>query len=357
MEIRQIRGDEGLRLRAIRLRALADSPMAYGSTLAREESCPDALWHERALRGATGDNAVTIVAEQNGLLVGMATGLVDAESEYGMQPTLVGVFVDGAVRRQGVGLELARRSSAGQGRAVLRASVSGSRPATRRPSHSIVDAVLSLPVRSGPTRPGLVWSKSKWRWTSPEQCLGLGRPAQERQRQSRAEEAMGSNPYFYFTPYRNDLQAALEDLRQVEFKAGRYDPAMQAADPPSYMFQFDFPPSDASPAPGAQHSSIEEAMDAGEESGTRSILDIMRIADEPDYAAACPLAPGELMELFATTQPTRDLIERVLVGGSQTGNAFAWQFWERIDRGQGRYIVVYENSEPREIFFAGMSWD
>jgi GNAT superfamily N-acetyltransferase len=49
---------------------------------------------------------VTIVAEQDGLLVGMATGLVDAESEDGMQPTLVGVFVDGAVRRQGVGLEL-----------------------------------------------------------------------------------------------------------------------------------------------------------------------------------------------------------------------------------------------------------
>jgi GNAT superfamily N-acetyltransferase len=104
MEIRRIRGDEGLQLRAIRLRALADSPMAYGSTLAREESYLEAVWHERALRGAAGDNAVTIVAEQNGLLVGMATGLVDAESQ--MQPTLVGVFVDGTVRRQGVGLEL-----------------------------------------------------------------------------------------------------------------------------------------------------------------------------------------------------------------------------------------------------------
>jgi hypothetical protein len=166
---------------------------------------------------------------------------------------------------------------------------------------------------------------------------------------------MGANPYFYFTLYRKDIQAALDALRQREFTAGRYDPAMQAADPPSYMFQFNFPPDDTSPAPGAQHNSIEEAIDAGAESGTRSILDIMQITDEPDYFAACPLSSDHLMELFGTTQPTRDLIEQVLIG---SGNRdFDWKFWEQIDRGQGRYIVVYENSEPRELFFAGMSWD
>jgi hypothetical protein len=143
---------------------------------------------------------------------------------------------------------------------------------------------------------------------------------------------MGSNPYFYFTPYRKDLQAALEDLllRQREFKAGRYDPAMQAADPPSYMFQFDFPPDDMSPAAGARHSSIEAAMNAGAESGTRSILDITRIADEPDYSAACPLSSGDLMELLGTTQPTRDLIERVLVGGSHLGGLSLGSFGSRL---------------------------
>jgi len=52
MEIRRIRADEGLRLKALRLRALADSPMAFGSTLAREQAYPDALWHERAATGA-----------------------------------------------------------------------------------------------------------------------------------------------------------------------------------------------------------------------------------------------------------------------------------------------------------------
>ena len=40
MEIRRIRADEGLRLRALRLHALGDLPTAYGSTLATEELYP-----------------------------------------------------------------------------------------------------------------------------------------------------------------------------------------------------------------------------------------------------------------------------------------------------------------------------
>jgi hypothetical protein len=169
--------------------------------------------------------------------------------------------------------------------------------------------------------------------------------------------SMGSNPYFYFTRYQPDVQAALEDLRQQEFTAGRYDPAMQAANPPSYMFQFKFPPGDGSPAPGARHGSIEEAMDAAAESGTGSILDIMRISDEPDFLAACPLPSDELMALFGTTKPTRDLVERIVVGSQNFADSLVLDFWERIDRGQGRYIIIYESSEPREIFFAGMSVD
>jgi hypothetical protein len=166
---------------------------------------------------------------------------------------------------------------------------------------------------------------------------------------------MGSSPYFYFTPYQKDVQAALDGLREHEFKAGRYDPAMSMADPPSYMFAFKFPPDDTSPAPGARHSSIGEAIDAGAESGTRSILDIMRITSEPDYFAACALPPDELIGLFGTIKPTRELVERVLIGTESSLGVNL--FWERIDRGQGRYVVVYDKSGPNELFFAGMSWD
>jgi len=168
---------------------------------------------------------------------------------------------------------------------------------------------------------------------------------------------MGANPYFHFTPYQKGIQSALDSLREQEFKAGRYDPAMSMADPPSFMFAFKFPPDETSPAPGAQHNSIEEAIDAGAESGsgTGSILDIMRIANEPDYSAACALSPDELIRLFGTVEPTRQLVERVLIGSEHSfGDNL---FWEQLDRGQARYVVVYDNSEPREMFFAGLSWD
>jgi GNAT superfamily N-acetyltransferase len=108
MEIRRIRADEGMRLKALRLRALADSPMAYGSTLAREQAYPDALWHERAASGAAGDKVVTFVAEHDDRLLGMAAGLAtDAESPS--DPIMVGVFVDGTVRRQGIGAALVQK--------------------------------------------------------------------------------------------------------------------------------------------------------------------------------------------------------------------------------------------------------
>ena len=107
MEIRRIHSDEGMRLRALRLHALVDAPMAYGSTFAREESYPEALWHERAATSAAGGNVVTFVAEHGNQLVGMATGLVvGLEPENNSQPTMVGVFVDHSVRRQGVGVAL-----------------------------------------------------------------------------------------------------------------------------------------------------------------------------------------------------------------------------------------------------------
>jgi GNAT superfamily N-acetyltransferase len=116
-EIRRIRPDEGLRLRALRLRALADAPTAFESTLAREEAFPEAIWHERALRGAAGRDAVTFIAEEDGAeegarWIGLATGLApDPDDSAGSDPAqsrpmLVGMFVDGTARRRGVGVAL-----------------------------------------------------------------------------------------------------------------------------------------------------------------------------------------------------------------------------------------------------------
>ena len=68
--VRPLRPDEWRELRALRLRALADAPEAFGTTLAEAEAQPDTFWQQRA----SGDDGVVIVAEVEARLVGMAWG-------------------------------------------------------------------------------------------------------------------------------------------------------------------------------------------------------------------------------------------------------------------------------------------
>jgi RimJ/RimL family protein N-acetyltransferase len=106
VEIRRIRADEGLRLRALRLHALAEAPMAFGSTLAREQTFPESTWHERAAAGASGSDRVTFVAEEADRLVGMATGVARHPDDPDHSPMLIGMFVDSTQRGRGVGAAL-----------------------------------------------------------------------------------------------------------------------------------------------------------------------------------------------------------------------------------------------------------
>jgi GNAT superfamily N-acetyltransferase len=106
LEVRRIRSEEGLNLRAIRLRALSDAPMAFGSTLAREEAFPESVWHDRAAGGASGTERATFVAQEGAQWVGLATGLAYDPDNEGHAPMLVGMFVDPVKRRSGVGAAL-----------------------------------------------------------------------------------------------------------------------------------------------------------------------------------------------------------------------------------------------------------
>ena len=147
---------------------------------------------------------------------------------------------------------------------------------------------------------------------------------------------MGAHPYWYTVKYRPDVDAALEDLRQREFKAGRYNPVMPF---------INFPITPSSPAPGRGHRTIADAFADADADGTRSILDVAGIADEPDFGVACPLAPEVLQSLYGTTQPTLAAVE---------GNM---DFLEDIERGQAAYIVCYTNGAPTELLFAGYWYD
>jgi hypothetical protein len=173
---------------------------------------------------------------------------------------------------------------------------------------------------------------------------------------------MGANPYFYFTKYQSDINIALQELRQQEFEAGRYDPAINMHDSKMWMFMFEFPPNAKTISPGAKHSSIEEAIKEAEDCGTCSILDIERISDSPELSTACPLSPEVLKRIFGTIKPTRELVEKVILDEEsmdfwEDGYDVFDDFWNVIWRGQGRYIILYDGVVPSEIFFVGYSWD
>jgi len=104
---RRIRPDEGPSLRALRLRALADAPMAFGSTLAREQAFADTVWRERAERGASGDDSVTFIVEHDGRWLGMVMGLArDPDVPDDPRPELVAMFVAPEARGRGIGAAL-----------------------------------------------------------------------------------------------------------------------------------------------------------------------------------------------------------------------------------------------------------
>jgi ribosomal protein S18 acetylase RimI-like enzyme len=96
VEVQRVRDDEWQDLRDIRLRALADAPAAFASTLEREAAFADEVWRQRARGGAASAN---FIVREEGVAIGMAA--VITESTPG-RVQLVGMWVDPGHRRHGV---------------------------------------------------------------------------------------------------------------------------------------------------------------------------------------------------------------------------------------------------------------
>ncbi len=87
--------------RALRLRALADSPDAFASTLSRERTLGDEHWSCRLDRGTQGGHDCPVLAEFGGEPVGLAWGRIeDAESD---KVCLYQMWVDPKFRSRGAG--------------------------------------------------------------------------------------------------------------------------------------------------------------------------------------------------------------------------------------------------------------
>jgi len=81
LTIRQVRPDEWEVLRAVRLRALEDSPAAFSGTLDEALEEPDDEWRARAEHGAAGDVSCCALAFEDDDPIGMAVGVRDPAVE------------------------------------------------------------------------------------------------------------------------------------------------------------------------------------------------------------------------------------------------------------------------------------
>ena len=77
MRIRSLVPEEWPRYREMRLRALEESPDAFGSTLESERLRPDEHWAERVRSGASSGCTLPLVAEKDGELVGLVWGRIE----------------------------------------------------------------------------------------------------------------------------------------------------------------------------------------------------------------------------------------------------------------------------------------
>jgi len=98
--VRPFTAEEWPAYRAIRLRALADAPDAFGSTLGAEQALAPETWAARLARSTTSGIDRALAAEANGELIGLAWAKEDADD-----PAIVNLFqmwVAPEARGQGV---------------------------------------------------------------------------------------------------------------------------------------------------------------------------------------------------------------------------------------------------------------
>lgn len=94
LEVRVVSGDDWAAWRDIRLRALEDSPSAFGSTYAREAAFAEDDWRERS----GGPDSVAVLVLEDGRPVGMGGGFREPP---GLR--VVAMWVEPQARGRGVG--------------------------------------------------------------------------------------------------------------------------------------------------------------------------------------------------------------------------------------------------------------
>jgi GNAT superfamily N-acetyltransferase len=104
IEIRRVRGGEWARLRALRLRALAEAPAAFASSVELEAAFPEVRWREMAIDAERAETAAMFIAAHGERWLGMS-GARWFDRPGGVV-SLWAMWVDPAARGRGVGQRL-----------------------------------------------------------------------------------------------------------------------------------------------------------------------------------------------------------------------------------------------------------
>lgn len=172
---------------------------------------------------------------------------------------------------------------------------------------------------------------------------------------------MGGSGWNYRVDYDADVGAALRALQQRTFAAGDYEQvwnqfgpemrsalASELAEMASMMGEELDPASVTRLAESGVPASIDDALTWAADSGTHSILDIVYgVGVQPDFGYITALDDAAYQRLFATTTPTVAQVEAELLALDSMIEA----------RWQGVYVIAYEDGQPTQLFFVGVSGD
>jgi GNAT superfamily N-acetyltransferase len=106
--IRIVQAHEWARYREVRLRSLADSPDAFGSTLAEEQDRSPDDWAARLAAAAVSGDDYPLIAELDGAAVGLVWAKVDARNSSSVN--LFQMWVAPETRGRGVAAALLREA-------------------------------------------------------------------------------------------------------------------------------------------------------------------------------------------------------------------------------------------------------
>ncbi|HZT42725.1 MAG TPA: hypothetical protein VFA07_11220 [Chthonomonadaceae bacterium] len=165
---------------------------------------------------------------------------------------------------------------------------------------------------------------------------------------------MGATGWTYWIPYQSDLDKALRELKEQVFARGEYNKPFTAEDYLEILGEKADPrlaralPSRASLTPP---QTIGELLRQCAESGTGSILDIERVAAEPQFGAIAPLPNETLRNLFGTEKPTQEMVAQ------WAGRIPTIEEPRLYRREQGIYVITYQGGEPNQVYIEGCSGD